>query len=583
MLGFIVGSVVLMFITIGIFAAIVSSVSTPEKKEASSNSVLTLSLNYDIKEQTVFNPMANFSVFGGVDLSPQLGLNDILKNIKKAKSDSHIRGIYIDAGTFGGGIATAKQIRDALIDFKKSKKFIVAFADVYSQKGYYLASVADKIFLNPLGAVEWKGLGAQIMFFKGLMEKIGVEAQVFYDGRFKTATEPFRYDKMSGNNRLMTRQLLNSIQHTYVNEISVSRNIDTTMLYRIADSMLIRNAWTAKSYGFVDEIGYSDAAKNYINSKLNNGKDKKINFISMADYKRTPDGDKYSLDQDKIAVVYAQGDIVDGNGDKDNIGGDKLAHLFEKLRRDDKIKAIVFRVNSPGGSAVASDVIWREVSLTNEVKPVVVSMGDYAASGGYFISCNASKIVAQPNTLTGSIGVFGIIPCTQKLFNEKLGITFDTVGTGHFSDFGNLTRPVSKEEGIIIQNEIDSMYATFKKRVYTGRKLDPVVVDSIAQGRVWTGTQAMANGLVDTLGGIDDAIRIAADLIHSKNYKTTEFPEQDEKWFDILSALDDKKDEEIQMQLKNNLGEFYSVFEQVKTISELKGVQMRLPYLMEIE
>ncbi|MEI7801771.1 MAG: signal peptide peptidase SppA [Bacteroidota bacterium] len=577
MLGFIVGSIVLTFLMIGILAAIVSSVSEPEKKEAASNSVLTLTLDYAIPEQTNFNPLANLN-FSGMDMNVALGLNDILKLIKKAKTDNNIKGIYLDAGTFGSGISTAKQIRDALIDFKESKKFIVAFADAYSQKGYYVSSVADKIVLNPAGIVEWRGLNAQIMFFKGMLEKLGVEVQVFYDGRFKTATEPFRYDKMSPANKVMTLALLKDIQNNYVNAISASRNIDTATVNRISDSMLIRTAYQALSYHFIDEVGYSDAAKKFMSEKMKQDEKKKINFISMSKYSRTPDTEKKSLDQDKIAVVYAQGDIVDGQGDKDNIGGDKFAALFEKLRRDDKIKAIVFRVNSPGGSAVASDVIWREVSLTKAVKPVVVSMGDYAASGGYFISCSASKIVAQPTTLTGSIGVFAIIPCAQKLLNDKLGITFDHVGTGHFSDFGDLTRPFNDGEKVIIQNEVDSIYAQFKKRVYTGRNLDPVLVDSIAQGRVWTGTQGLAWGLVDTLGGIQDAINIAAKMVKSKNYRLVEYPTVDNKWTEIFSALQDAKDDEVKMQL----GDFYSMFQQIKSVSELKGMQMRIPYSLEI-
>ena len=577
MLGFIVGSIVLTFLMIGILAAIVSSVSEPEKKEAASNSVLTLTLDYAIPEQTNFNPLANLN-FSGMDMNVALGLNDILKLIKKAKTDNNIKGIYLDAGTFGSGISTAKQIRDALIDFKESKKFVVAFADAYSQKGYYVSSVADKIVLNPAGIVEWRGLNAQIMFFKGMLEKLGVEVQVFYDGRFKTATEPFRYDKMSPANKVMTLALLKDIQNNYVNAISASRNIDTATVNRISDSMLIRTAYQALSYHFIDEVGYSDAAKKFMSEKMKQDEKKKINFISMSKYSRTPDTEKKSLDQDKIAVVYAQGDIVDGQGDKDNIGGDKFAALFEKLRRDDKIKAIVFRVNSPGGSAVASDVIWREVSLTKAVKPVVVSMGDYAASGGYFISCSASKIVAQPTTLTGSIGVFAIIPCAQKLLNDKLGITFDHVGTGQFSDFGDLTRPFNDGEKVIIQNEVDSIYAQFKKRVYTGRNLDPVLVDSIAQGRVWTGTQGLAWGLVDTLGGIQDAINIAAKMVKSKNYRLVEYPTVDNKWTEIFSALQDAKDDEVKMQL----GDFYSMFQQIKSVSELKGMQMRIPYSLEI-
>lgn len=578
MLGFIVGSILLVFILTSIVAGLVSSFSTKDVTTVKPSSVLTLSMNYVIPEQTDADPFRSFS-FSDMKSKVNLGLNDILKNIEKAKTDDNIKGIYISSGTFPSGNATAEQVRNALIDFKQSKKFIVSYAELYSQKGYYVASVADKIFLNPQGLVEYKGLGTQIMFFKGLMEKLGVEAQVFYDGKFKTATEPFRYDKMSEPNKIMTLSLLNDVQNHFQQKISEARNLPVTLLDSIANNLLIRNSGTAKSYGLVDNIYYDDEVQQYIADQLKIEKKEKINFISLNKYNQTPDNKKYTLDMSKVAILYAQGDIVDGEGEDDNIGSARLLKEISKLRKDDKVKAIVLRVNSPGGSVMASEVIWREVSITNSVKPVVVSMGDYAASGGYYISCNASKIIAQPNTLTGSIGVFGILPNMKKFFNDKLGITFDGVGTGKYSDFGNLSRPLREDEKLIIQNEIDSIYADFKRKVANGRKLPIEKVDSIAQGRVWTGSQALQLGLVDTLGNINDAVTIAAKLANLKDYRVTEYPQRDNKFSKIFEILNDDMNESI---MKEKLGEYYSIYKKLESLTGMKGIQARMLFEYDI-
>lgn len=578
MLGFIVGSILLVFILTSIVAGLVSSFSTKDVTTVKPSSVLTLSMNYVIPEQTDADPFRSFS-FSDMKSKVNLGLNDILKNIEKAKTDDNIKGIYISSGTFPSGNATAEQVRNALIDFKQYKKFIVSYAELYSQKGYYVASVADKIFLNPQGLVEYKGLGTQIMFFKGLMEKLGVEAQVFYDGKFKTATEPFRYDKMSEPNKIMTLSLLNDVQNHFQQKISEARNLPVTLLDSISNNLLIRNSGAAKSYGLVDNIYYDDEVQQYIADQLKIEKKEKINFISLNKYNQTPDNKKYTLDMSKVAILYAQGDIVDGEGEDDNIGSARLLKEISKLRKDDKVKAIVLRVNSPGGSVMASEVIWREVSITNSVKPVVVSMGDYAASGGYYISCNASKIIAQPNTLTGSIGVFGILPNMKKFFNDKLGITFDGVGTGKYSDFGNLSRPLREDEKLIIQNEIDSIYADFKRKVANGRKLPIEKVDSIAQGRVWTGSQALQLGLVDTLGNINDAVTIAAKLANLKDYRVTEYPQRDNKFSKIFEILNDDMNESI---MKEKLGEYYSIYKKLESLTGMKGIQARMLFEYDI-
>lgn len=578
MLGFIVGSLILIFILTGIIAGMVSSFSEKEAITVKSNSVLTLNMSYVIPEQTDVNPFRSFS-FTSFKSKKNLGLNDILKNIEKAKTDNNIKGIYINSGTFPSGTATAEQIRNALLDFKQSKKFIVAYDELYSQKGYYVASVADKIFLNPQGLVEYKGLGVQIMFYKGLLDKLGVETQVFYDGKFKTATEPFRYDKMSEPNKEMTLSLLSDVQNHYQQNISAARNIPIARLDSIANNLLVRDSKTSKSYGLVDEIFFNDQVQKYIAEQLKLGEKEKINFITVNKYDETPGSKKYTLDMDKVAILYAQGEIVDGEGEDNNIGSARLLKEISKLRKDDKVKAIVLRVNSPGGSVMASDVIWREISITNSKKPVVTSMGDYAASGGYYISCNTSKIIAQPNTLTGSIGVFGILPNMKKFFNEKLGITFDGVGTGKYADFGNLSRPLRDDEKLIIQNEIDSIYADFKRKVAEGRKLPLSKVDSIAQGRVWTGSQALQLGLVDTLGNINDAVVAAAKLAGLKDYRVVEYPQQDNKYAKILEALSDDANESI---MKEKLGEYYSVYKKLENLIGMKGIQARMPFEYDI-
>jgi protease-4 len=380
-------------------------------------------------------------------------------------------------------MANTEQLRNALLDFKKSGKFIIAYAELYSEKAYYLCSVADKVVVNPKGVVEFNGMSAQYMFFKGLLDKVGIEAQVFYDGKFKSATEPFRLDSMSKENELMTHVLLNDVQDKVMNTIAASRKIERTQLDSISNNLLVQNSWDAKKYNLVDEVWFEDEVRDYLKTQLELKESDKIEQVTLGKYLSVPGNkEEVTLQTDRIAILFAAGDIVDGKGDDNNVGAEKYTKQLRKLREDEKVKAIVLRVNSPGGSALASDVIAREVALTVAKKPVVVSMGDYAASGGYYIAANASKIVAQPNTLTGSIGVFGIFPNMQKLFEDKLGITFDGVTTGKYSDFGDVSRPMRPDEKLIVQRGVDSIYSNFKAVVVNGRKLSPELVDTIAQG-----------------------------------------------------------------------------------------------------
>jgi protease-4 len=414
--AFVVGTVLLFLLMIMFIAGIASLFSNNEPTTTKENSILSLNLSYEIPEQTTYQPFSDFSF---TDFEPSIspGLYDILKNIEKAKDDDNIKGIYLTFGYIGAGMATTDQVRNALVDFKKSGKFVVAYTELYTEKAYYLCSVADKVIVNPKGVVEFNGTNAQYVFFKRLLDKIGVQPQVFYDGKFKSATEPFRLDSMSKENELMTFELINDIHKRLIQNVSESRNLGVELTDSINNNMLVQNARDAKTYGLVDEVWFDDQVRDYFKQQLKLEKKDKINFVTLSKYMKVAGKKKDgTTGTDKIAVLFAAGDIVDGRGDDDNIGSAKYIEQLRKLREDEKVKAIVFRVNSGGGSALASDIIAREVELTAKEKPVVISMGDYAASGGYYIAALATKIVAEPNTLTGSIGVFGILPNMQKLF-----------------------------------------------------------------------------------------------------------------------------------------------------------------------
>lgn len=579
LLAFVMGTFLLFFIIIAFVAAVATSFSNMEVT-VSPSSVLSLHLDYEIPEQTTYIPFQGLSFS---DFKPAVapGVYDIMKNIEKAKTDPSIKGIYLNFGYVGLGMANTGQIRNALLDFKKSGKFIVAYSELYTEKAYYLCSVADKVILNPKGVVEFNGMSARYPFFKGLLDKVGVQAQVFYDGKFKSATEPFRLDSMSRENELMTIALLKDVHSKVMKDIAESRKIGILQLDSINNNLLVQNAADAKKYGLVDEIWFDDQVRDYLKKQLELTESDKVDMVSLTKYLSVP-GKKQdvNLETDKIAILFASGDIVDGQGDDDNIGSEKFVKQLRKLREDDKVKAVVFRVNSPGGSALASDIIAREVQLTAAKKPLVVSMGDYAASGGYYISAYATKIVAQPNTLTGSIGVFGIYPNMQKLFEDKLGIHFDGVETGRYSDFGDISRPMREDEKLIVQRGVDSIYSDFKTTVVKGRNINATLVDTIAQGRVWTGSQALAFGLVDTLGGLEDAISIATHLSKSSTYRLVEYPEVDKDMFELISMFREGKE---QSAIRLKLGPFYSVYEQLQLISAMKGVQARMPFVPDIQ
>lgn len=569
-------------IAIFLFAAIISGISKSFEKDKMAvkpNSVLRINTNYSIGEQTQTGLPSGLGLLSLGDEN-SLGLNDILANIKHAETDENIKGIYLELGINPNSYATLQEIRDALEDFKKnSGKFVYAYGEVISQTSYYLGSVADKIYMNPSGAIDFKGLSAQLSFYKGTIDKLGIKTQVFYDGKFKSATEPFRMEKMSEENRLQLEEFLNSLFNENLHEINTSRPKSVEEYRSIADNL---SAWypsEAVKYGLIDELKYRDEVIDEIKKRCGVSNDRKIELVAMNDYKdafssKTKSG---SDAKEKIAIVYADGTIIDGEGEGGAyLGSKSFAESMQKVRDDKNIKAVVLRVNSPGGSAVASDVMWREIEITKKLKPVIVSMGDYAASGGYMISCNASKIYAQPNTLTGSIGVFLIVPEISGFMNDKLGITFDTASTSAHADFPSITRAFNEREAQILQDGVDSTYLHFKQMVAEGRHMTVDQIEAIAQGRIWIGAKAKEIGLVDEIGGIDEALNGAKELAGLKEYKIVEFPKQEETIFEsVITSLTDETEAKIKSE---QLGILYPHYKSVEQLLQRPVIQARLPY-----
>lgn len=577
MIGFILSFFVVFLLLIALITAVVSSAGNDGKVSIASNSVLHVSLDYPIKERTDKNPLAELSLIG-LESKKTLGLNEILANINDAKSDDRIKGIYLDVSSLSSGMATIEEVRSALIDFKKSGKFIIAYSEVYSQGAYYLATVADKIYLNPEGMIDFRGLNSEIMFFKGALEKLDIEAQIIKVGTYKSAVEPFILDKMSEPNKQQVTSFLGSMYDHILSEISKSRKISKESLFSMADSAKIRAPKDALSFKMVDGLMYKDEVLDELKKLTKTDQKKDIKSVSLEEYTAKEGADEESS-KNRIAVIYANGEIMSGEGDDETIGSERISRAIRKARTDDKVKAIVLRINSPGGSALASDVIWRETVLAKKSKPVIVSMGDLAASGGYYIACAADSIFAQPNTITGSIGVFGIIPNMQKFFNNKLGITFDGVKTGQYADLGSISRPLTEGEKMIIQLEVNKTYDTFTKKVADGRKKSQTYINSIGQGRVWSGTEALKIGLVDRLGSIDDAIASAAKKAKIKDFKIVDYPTQ----VDPISALFDKSGDKVKSYfVKRELGDNFMYYEQMKSALNLSGVQARMPYTIQI-
>jgi protease-4 len=556
---------------------IVSTASNESKVTIDDNTVLHLSLNYPISERTSKNPFQNLN-FGGFETENNLGLKDILAHIKEAKTDSRIKGIYVDVSAIQGGFASIEEIRNTLIDFKKSGKFILAYSEVYTKGAYYLASVADKIYVNPEGMVDFKGFSTEIMFFKGALEKLDIEAQVIKVGTYKSAVEPYILDKMSKPNREQITSFLGSLYTHFLSNIAISRKIPVDSLSAIANTAAVQTATDAVKFRLVDGVKYKDKVLTELKSLCGIAQKKELRSVSISDY--TPQSKELSkASADRIAVVYAVGEIVSGEGDDETMGSENISRAIRTARLDDKVKALVLRINSPGGSSLASDVIWREVELTKKVKPVIVSMGDVAASGGYYIACAADSIFAQPNTITGSIGVFAIIPNMKKFFNNKLGITFDEVKTSKFSEI-SITRPLSDDERLLLQAEVNNIYKTFTQKVANGRHKTPEFIDNIGQGRVWTGAEAIKIGLVDRLGNITDAVKSAAKKAGLKEYKLVDYPDQKDP---LKELFDDSADKVRTYFTKQELGENYNYYQKIQSVLKTTGIQSRMPYEVVIK
>lgn len=571
------GTITAMVVGFLFFILIIVALVPEEKpSKIEDKSILHLDLSKPITERSSKNPFENLDLSG--ETKTPTGLNDLMACLEKAEADSNIKGIFLDVSVIPAGFATLEEIRNGLIKFRKSGKFIYAYSELYTQKAYYLASVADKIYLNPQGLIEHKGLSAQIMFLKGLLEKTDIEAQIFRHGKFKSAIEPLMLDKMSDANREQVEIYIGSIWDHVLSGISASRKIEVQELNRLADDMIIRNAGSCVAAKLADDTLYRDQVMDIIRGKLGIKEKDKVNLVSLAKYTKVPGRKKEKFSKNKIAVIYAVGDIESGEGNDETIGSERISRAIREARLDSTVKAIVLRVNSPGGSALASDVMWREVVLAKKVKPVIVSMGDVAASGGYYISCGADYIFAQPNTITGSIGVFGILPNLSKMYKNKFGITIDTANTNKHADLGTLNRPVMDSERSVIQDGVESVYTTFIGRVASGRKKTSAEVDSIGQGRVWTGVDALKIGLVDELGGLQDAIAYAVKKAGLEEYRIINLPKQKDPFEELMKELSGKSDETVKQILQKELGSSYQYIRMLQTFSGMKGIQARVPY-----
>jgi protease-4 len=573
MFGFILAIGMLFLIVFIMISVAISDQSEAEVKEVEKNSILHIEFKEQIQDRAASNPLENFSF---IDLSneKELGLDDVIRALNKAKTDDKIKGIYLNFQSFPSGFATNEEIRNALLDFKTSKKPIYAYNTLYTQGAYYMVSVADKIFLHPQGLMEVKGLGAQLMFFKGALEKLEVEPQIIRHGRFKSAVEPYMLDKMSDDNRLQTRTYMGSLWNYWKEGVAKQRKLKSEEVQQLADGLLIRNAKDALKYKMIDQIAYQDEVLDALvkMSGVENQEDLKL--VKLSTYAQGAK-EKLKNTNEKIAVIYANGEIKDGEGSEHVIGGDRISKAVREARLDDKVKAIVLRVNSPGGSSLASDLIWREVMLAKKVKPVVASMGDVAASGGYYISCATNKIFASPNTITGSIGVFGLMFSGQKLLNNKLGISIDTVLTAKYGDFGTLYRPLSPFERQVIQNAVEEIYDDFIAKVGEGRKMSKAAVDSIGQGRVWSGIDAKKIGLVDEFGGLDKAIAEAAKLAKLDNYRLISLPKQKEPFQQLMEEINGGTETYL---MEKFLGQEHVYYKKLKSIRENTGILMRMPF-----
>lgn len=574
----------LVFIGIGWVVSIAGSASEKEKVKIDANTVLELDFKKQIPEKTNNTQMDPFDL----EQNDVLGLSDIVATIQRAQEDPDIKGIYLNASIVMLGKASSATLRNALDEFKSSGKFIISYAHYYTQDAYYLASVADSVLMSPQGVVDFRGYSSTITYFKGLLDKMDIQMRIFYCGKYKSATEPFRADKMSDENRAQVREYLTALYDIFITDVAKSRKIPEAELRQIAERYDGFDAEKAKESRLIDRFAYEDEVFAMIKNRIGLAEKDKLNRVDLEDYYKAK-GKKTNFSvKDKIALVYAEGEIRDGDkGEPGTIMDGKYVKILRKIRKDPTIKAIVLRVNSPGGSSLASENILRELDLCKQAgKPIVVSMGDVAASGGYYIACHADSIFAEPATITGSIGVFGMIPILDKTMRNKLGITFDTVRTQKFSAFGSTVFDFSPEESQMIQNRVDWIYQDFLGKVAVGRKRTVEQINEVAQGRVWPAAKAKELGLVDELGDLDRALSAAAKLANLEKYRTAEYPQTKtglEQLLDQLMNKDDRDENVRAWAIRQELGEFYPLYKTMQGFRQNNGILLRMPYEVRVK
>ncbi len=577
MLGFFLTFVLLLFIMIGVIAAMASR----DPVRVADQSVLHLTFTTEIVDRGGGSPFESFD-FMSFSPSRAIGLNDILSALEKAADDDKIEGIFLDLSIVAGGWSTIDEIRQAIDAFKKeSGKFVVSYGEMYMQNAYYLGSVADELYLHPEGAIDFRGINSELAFLKNMLDKLGIDPQVIRYGEYKSAGEPLFREDMSEENREQIRSYINSIWNNVIADIATSRGLTINHVDEAADNLWTRNAELALEHQMIDGLLYRDELYDLLRDHIGLEEDDDIEFITLGRYIDAPDPvDFIRSDADeKIAIVYASGNIISGQGGDRTIGSDRIAKALRQARLDEDVKAIVFRINSPGGSALASDVILREVALAAQEKPVVASMGDVAASGGYYIACAADYIIASPNTITGSIGVFGMMPNMQEFFNEKIGITFDNVKTNRHADFGSISRPLTTREREIIKEGIADVYYTFIGHVAEGRNITESRADELGRGRVWSGAEAKQLGLVDGYGGMRMAVEKAAELAELVDYQTVEYPIRKDFITQLMEGFGGIRERRIEEALGSN----YRYYRQLQDVQEMTGILTRLPYDIHLE
>ena len=572
--GIILSVFIVIIIFFGIISLSISSINNENNKKIKENSILTLNLSETIiAERTKNNPLQDLNISGNIKKT--IELYDVLNNIEKAKEDENIKAIYINSNSINAGLSQIEEIRNKLLEFKNTGKKIIAYADYYSQSAYYLSSIANKIYLNPEGAIELKGLAISQMFFKDMLEKLDVEMQIIRHGKFKSAIEPFTLNEMSVENKQQMEQILNSYIENIFDSIANQRGMNLSEIESHANQLQLNSAKECVDLAYVDKLLYQDEVEYQLSLLVDSNR---INFVDITKYTNVKTSNK-KISRNKIAIIYATGSINTGKGDEENIGSKTTSKAIKDAREDKNVKAIVFRINSGGGSALASEVIWRETMLAKKTKPFIVSMGDYAASGGYYIACAADTIIANPTTLTGSIGVFGMVPNLENFYKNKLGISIDVAKTNTYADIG-INRSLSQYEKNQIQKSIKNIYNTFIERVANGRKMNREAVDEISQGRVWSGYDAKKIGLVDIYGGLDKAVKIAAYKAKIKDYRITSLPKKKDPINELIMEIGKNNNSNFSFfnSINHNLINNY-----IKDLEKLEKIQARIPYFIKLK